>query len=219
MQFAGSHLYPAWFGLLSWAGLALSLLAALGLAPWRALLASSPRQHLLFASWLGLGLFWCMSFPLGTVLSVHPLMVGAMTIVFGWQLTILSGALVQGALVVAGMAQGGTFAADLLLTLLLPCAVVTATLHLLERFRASNLFVFLFSAAFFAPMAGIALVGTLGTCMVSATGADFGGEHGLALLLIVMFPEGFLNGTLITALAVFHPDLVRHFDDRRYFSG
>ena len=37
-----------------------------------------------------------------------------------------------------------------------------------------------------------------------------------AVVLLVTFPEGFLNGTLISAFAVFYPDMVKTYDDVRY---
>jgi len=36
---------------------------------------------------------------------------------------------------------------------------------------------------------------------------------------LLLFPEGFINGMVITALTVFYPDLVKTFDDEHYFSG
>lgn len=37
-----------------------------------------------------------------------------------------------------------------------------------------------------------------------------------ALVMLLTFPEGFLNGALISALTVFYPDIVRTYDDVRY---
>jgi uncharacterized membrane protein len=36
-------------------------------------------------------------------------------------------------------------------------------------------------------------------------------------MLLVMFPEAFINGTVITGLVVFAPDWVETFDSDRYF--
>jgi uncharacterized membrane protein len=37
-----------------------------------------------------------------------------------------------------------------------------------------------------------------------------------ALISLVLFPEGFINGMLITTLTVFYPQLVKTFDDNHY---
>jgi uncharacterized membrane protein len=36
------------------------------------------------------------------------------------------------------------------------------------------------------------------------------------LILMLMFPEGFLNGTIVTALTVYRPELVKTFDEEFY---
>ena len=36
------------------------------------------------------------------------------------------------------------------------------------------------------------------------------------LVLLLTFPEGFLNGAVISALTVFYPDIVKTYDDVRY---
>jgi len=38
-------------------------------------------------------------------------------------------------------------------------------------------------------------------------------------LLLVMFPEAFINGTVIAALIVFHPDWVETFNTDRYLQA
>ena len=50
------------------------------------------------------------------------------------------------------------------------------------------------------------------------------GQHGWVgqalanwpLILLMMFPEGFINGMIVTTLTVFYPDLVKTFDDGFY---
>ena len=36
------------------------------------------------------------------------------------------------------------------------------------------------------------------------------------LIFLLMFPEGFINGMIVTTLTVFYPDLVKTFDERHY---
>ena len=35
-------------------------------------------------------------------------------------------------------------------------------------------------------------------------------------ITLLLFPEGFINGMLLTAVCVFYPDAVKTFDDRSY---
>ncbi len=34
--------------------------------------------------------------------------------------------------------------------------------------------------------------------------------------MLILFPEGFINGAVVSALAVFAPELLRSYDDERY---
>jgi uncharacterized membrane protein len=36
------------------------------------------------------------------------------------------------------------------------------------------------------------------------------------LVSLVLFPEGFINGMIITTLTVFYPQVVKTFDDKHY---
>jgi uncharacterized membrane protein len=38
------------------------------------------------------------------------------------------------------------------------------------------------------------------------------------MIFLLLFPEGFINGMLVTTLTVFYPDLVKTFDDRHYLA-
>ena len=38
------------------------------------------------------------------------------------------------------------------------------------------------------------------------------------LIFLMLFPEGFINGMLVTALTVFYPDVVKTFDDDYYLN-
>lgn len=218
MQFASSQLFAAWFTLLATALLVLALPLAAARAPWRALLASPTRQHLLFGTALGLALLWSMSFQLAEGLSLHPLLIATATVVFGWELAILLGCLVQLGFALGEPGGLATYPANAVLTVLLPAALTAAVLCLLDGLRARNLFVFLFVGVFFSSMLGVAaMAAALWLVAAEPLRQQIPGP-GIALLFIIMFPEAFMNGALVSCLAAFRPDLLRRFDEDRYLS-
>ena len=143
----------------------------------------------------------------------------AVTLLLDWPLAILAGSLAQAALVVLGVDDAAAFGANGLLRILAPVLVTVVISQALERRRPTNLFLYIFISGFFA--AGIAAVFTLlvGMGLLAWSNNLAPPESALELFgyaLLVMFPEGFINGTAIAALVVFHPDWVETFDTDRY---
>tara|TARA_R110001599_G_scaffold216670_2_gene414926 strand:- start:333 stop:650 length:318 start_codon:yes stop_codon:yes gene_type:complete len=89
----------------------------------------------------------------------------------------------------------------------------------LESFQPRNLFLYIFISGFFA--AGLAAAATVlvGIGLLQWSGSIQAPNSILELfgyLLLVMFPEGFINGTAVAALIVFYPDWVDTFNSDRY---
>ena len=186
--------------------------AALLSAPWRALLASNQRQHVFLACALALPLLWMMRFEVPGGAHLHLLGMTTLTLMFGWQLALVLGAAAGAVLVIVDAWSLGSLAPNLVLCALLPVAVTLVMLGAANRLSRTNLFVYLLGVAFAGGSAALLAPMLLGGWL---QGPGF--DHAVTLLLV--FPEGFLNGTLVTALAVFHPRILRTFDDERYLDG
>ncbi len=191
-------------------------------APWRQLASQTERQHSLFMAIIGLSLFWLLEVNVIGAVSLHPLVIMSLVMIFGLELGLLAGTL---ALLLSGLLQGRE-----LLALMLPWAfnVVLASfaaqwvLRLVARLPSRNLFVYMLGAGF---------LGAMFTVQVAAFGqwlyiALFGPPPLLViasdyyyLSLLMMFPEGFINGAIMTMMTVFKPHLVKSFDDHRYLDG
>ncbi|MEJ2535117.1 MAG: energy-coupling factor ABC transporter permease [Gammaproteobacteria bacterium] len=185
------------------------LLAALLRAPWSALVARQERHHMLFATLFALPLLWAMSFPLPNGWNLHLLGMTAVTLVFGWELAVVIGVLSGGALVLFGQWALAALPVSLVLVVIVPVGVTAAVLFLADRLRRTNLFVYMLGVGF-----GGGMLTLLATLLVGFRIAGPGLDHAVALLLV--FPEGFLNGTIVTALTVFYPQIVRTYDDVKY---
>lgn len=185
------------------------LAASVVSAPWRALVASNERQNVFMASLVLLFLLWLMRFEVVAGAQLHLLGMTSLVLIFGWQLAVVLGAMAGLAMVLSGLWSVDTVALNFLLASGVPAMVTQSLLLLVNSFQRSNLFVYLLGIGF----AG----GSLSLFASLQVGAWFAGpsfDHAVTLLLI--FPEGFLNGTIITALAVFHPRILRTYDESRY---
>lgn len=197
----------------------LALLWALARVSWVELLADSRRQHLFYGSVFVLAVLWLVRREFDSGLTFHFIGLTAVTLLLDWQLAILAGALAQLALVALGVDDAAAMGANGLLRILLPVLVTVLILRGLERFRPTNLFLYIFISGFFAAalsaaavvLVGMGLLSWGGQLSVPDTALEFFGY-----LLLVMFPEAFINGTAVTGLVVFYPQWVETFDSDRY---
>ncbi len=196
-----------------------ALLYALTRLPWVELVADQRRQHLFFGSVFLLAVLWLLRRDFDSGLSFHFLGLTAVTLLLDWPLAVVAGTLAQVALVLLGVDDAAAFGANGLLRILAPVLITVAISQALERLRPTNLFMYIFISGFFA--AGFAAVGTMliGMGLLAWSGhlvAPDSIVEWFGYMLLVMFPEGFINGTAIAALVVFHPDWVETFDTDRY---
>jgi uncharacterized membrane protein len=205
-----------------WASALLSILAlllALRSAPWGVLAHERRLQHLLFGATVALMLMWTMRAGISPGLGIHFLGMTTLTLMFGWDLAILSGTLALLGMTVIGRESWDTLSVNVLCSVVVPALASLAVLRLVEAKLPRNFFVYLFLCAFFGAGVATAVAG-----MVMALLLWFDGVYPWAkiyleyvrFLPLIMFPEGLLNGIIMTAMMVFHPDWIRTFDARLY---
>lgn len=204
------------FSLLLYGG---ALLWALARVSWVELVADSRRQHLFFGSIFGLFVLWLLRKEFDNGLTFHFLGLTVVTLVLDWPLALVAGALAQFALVLLGFDEVGALGVNGLLRILIPVLVTVLMSRMLERFKPTNLFLYIFISGFFA--AALAAVCTMLTGMgLLAWSGHLAPPSSVVELIgyviMVMFPEGFINGMGVAALVVFHPEWVETFDTDRY---
>ena len=201
---------------------AAATLWALARVSWVELVADSRRQHLFYGCAFALFALWLVRRGFDSGLTVHFLGLTAVTLILDWPLALVAGAIAQLALVLLGLDDLAALGANGLLRVLVPVAITLALSRALEARQPRNLFLYIFISAFFA--AGLSAVGTV---MAGMGLLHWSGQlvppgslvELLGYLLLVMFPEGFVNGTAIAALIVFHPDWVEAFNTDRYLQA
>lgn len=196
-----------------------TLLWALARISWVELVADSRRQHLFYGSVFALFVLWLLRKEFDNGLTFHFLGLTVVTLMLDWPLALVAGTLAQLGMVALGLDNVAALGVNGLLRILIPVLVTVAASRFLERFKPTNLFLYIFISGFFA--ASFAAVGTMLTGMgLLAWSGQLTPPGSLVELvgymIMVMFPEGFINGMGVAALVVFHPEWVETFDTDRY---
>lgn len=204
-------------------GLACAVLAGVlmlvALPGLRAMRGHPERLHLLFGSAVALAVLWSIRARVDPGLALHVLGTPAVVLLLGWRLGTLAAALAALGLLATGVTGPAGAPAGWLLSAALPGAVI-ATVARLARFHLPrNPFVFIFVCAFFG--SGLAVVATWlgGAALLAASGQPSPSGPGsslLAFLPLVLFPEAFINGAVMSMLIVYRPGWVRLYDERFY---
>lgn len=216
MQFDAEVLSPSLVSI-CWVLAGVLLLAALsGLgAVWKA----PQRLHLVAGTALALALLWSVRAAVDPGLGLHVLGVTAAVLLLGWRLAMLAAALASLSLVAMGDTPWMTAPAGWLLSAAVPGAVAAAIAWLARFHLPRNPFVFIFGCAFFASGLALTLTWLLTAALLwwsgqpSPSGVD---SSLLAFLPLVVFPEGFINGAVVSMFIVYRPDWVRLYDERFY---
>lgn len=199
--------------------LALMLPLAAIKAPWRELIRVPLRQHAWLGSIVALSLFWVLQVNVRDVLVFHPLLITTVTLVFGWGLACWAG--VAAVLINAFLLNrtGLNIPVEMLLNVVVPATASALFISALERLSVRNIFIFMLGGGFvggvFALLASVASSALL--FWLSGSTAEYAMlKEYLTVYLLMLFPEGFINGALITVLTIFYPDMVRRYDDHAY---
>ena len=204
---------------LSQAGYFLFLAAALWSVPWQTLLNNRQLQHLFLGTTVALMVLWQMRAGISPGLGIHFLGVTVLTLMFGWDLAILSASLALLGTTLLGLESWHGFAVNGLCTIVIPVLVSYGILRLVEAKFPPNFFAYLFLCAFLgagvATLSGGLSMGFLLWISDVYSGAKIFDEY-IQYLPLIMFPEGLLNGIIMTGMMVFYPDWIRTFDAKKY---
>jgi uncharacterized membrane protein len=183
-------------------------------------LRAEPRlQHLIYGSIVLLALTWSFRAGLSQGLSIHFLGMTALTLMFGWDLALLIGAIVTVLLTLFGVETWQMFSLNLITQVIIPASLCLFTLRQVEKRMPTNFFIYLFLVAFLGGGVTVASAGLSLALVLGFAGAlqwnTIYVEY-ITYLPLIMLPEGLINGIIMTSMMVFHPDWIRTFDARRY---
>lgn len=195
------------------------LVRALRSIDWQLFRKDEALQHTFFGAAVALGFLWHLRAGISPGLSIHIFGITLVTLMLGWALAVLAGLLALVITVITGREPLLMFAANGLVTVMVP-ALVSHGIMLWERRRGfRNFFAYIFVCGFFGSGVSVAVAGTAMCLMLWTSGVYTFGElvhEYVRYLPLFMIPEGFANGALVTGLMVFHPDRLTTLDQRRY---
>jgi uncharacterized membrane protein len=208
----------------SWAAYCLYLpllLWAILRAPWWRL-RTAEGQHLFFGACALVLVLWSVRAGIVPGQSYHLLGASLLTLIFGWELALIILSLALLGITSHGDAGWFVFPVNALLMGALPVWLSYRIFLVVDK-RLPNFFAYVLGCGFFG--AGFALGVTLmGSVLLLAWASPTNSfqrmaHDSLALLPLLMIPEGFLNGSLTAILVGFKPHWVRTFRDERYIHG
>ena len=198
------------------------VLWALWRTPWLELFADTRRQHVFFGTVFALFLLWLVRRDFDSGVSYHFVGLTAATLLLNWPLAIVGALMAQVGLVVLGSQDLAAVGINGLLLVVLPVAVTALCAWKVERAQSHNPFVYIFFSGFFAAalaallclLAGLGVLWLDGLFVMPQWLEDF-----IGYLWLIIFPEAFINGMLVTALVVFCPEWLETFNRTRYLAA
>ncbi len=196
-----------------------ALLLALRVAPWKELSAKAVRQHLWLGSIVVMTLIWLgLSIRVNNDIVFHLMFIATLCFFFGAHLTMVSSSI---ALLAAQTIAGApllSWGVNVVLSILIPLLTTVTILRLIERLHYQNLFVYMLGGGFFGSILGVITTGGIGYGLLLLCEPDIAervAPH-MASFFVMIFPEGFCNGAIISTTTVLSPHLLRTYDDDFY---
>lgn len=186
---------------------------------WQRLQDESAVQHAFFGAAVVLAALWQIRAGISPGLTVHIFGMTAITLMLGWGLAMFAGLLALVMVVLTGREPWQMYTVNGLITVMIP-ALVSHGIMLWERRRNfRNFFAYIFVCGFFGSAIAVTVAGCSMVLMLWLGGAyswDHLVHEYLRYLPLILIPEGFVNGAVVTGLMVFHPERLLTLDPRRY---
>lgn len=198
------------------------LLLSLWRAPWHKVLNDWTAQAVFAGAVLVVLGLWSVKASIGPGLSFHFLGATLLTLMFGWQFALIALALVLSLVTFTGGAGWDAFAANWLTLAVVPVLVTWWALLAAYRWLPRNFFVYVFLNAFI-----VGAVAMLASILVLSAVLVWGDVISwqklsfqfLPLLPMMMGPEAFVNGFMMTALVIYKVEWISTFTDEQYLHG
>lgn len=209
---------PDWIVWGGWLLLVPALVAAVVRAPWYHL-RDAAAANILFGASVVLLLLWLLhaQTPAGT--RIHLLGAMQITLMFGWQFAVMVLTLVNAVILLKDPGSLQTLGVNAIASGVLSVAFSHWFHHAVQRWLPRNFFIYIFITAFFgaALSLGISALANTGLLWMSTPDANpqFLSLY-LPYFLLMMFPEAFHTGLLMSIIVVYKPTWVCSFDDRLY---
>ncbi|WLQ14080.1 energy-coupling factor ABC transporter permease [Hahella aquimaris] len=218
MEYLRSDLLPLAVELGLW-GVIIGYIALLWVRRCHALLRQdNTLQHIFWGCALALGLFWRLRIDVDFGVSLHFLLLSALTLVLDWELTLLAGFIGLSLLALLGSTPWLLIPLNFLGVVFIPVMVTKWAVDMERKSGGRLFFAYPLVNGFLG--GGLSIVGSVlfGMSICWLGGGEWSQDHSLMLayLPLIALPEGVINGMLATGMMVYFPSVLRTFDSSRY---
>ncbi len=199
----------------------LFLIPALITAPWYKF-RRTELSHVFLGACVGLLLLWHITTTPFPGLNYHYIGAALLTLMFGWQLAFVGFTLVYAGMYFNGSADWQSLPLNILVTGLVPIVFSQLLFTAVDRKLPNNFFVYVFINAFFgAALSIVVMIGVASGILLLGDVYSFKklAHDYFPFIPLMLFPEGFITGMLISIMVAMVPDWVWTFDDYRYIHG
>jgi uncharacterized membrane protein len=220
MQLAGELFHAtSWWTLAVLDGAVLA--AAAWLAPWRALVRSGLFNVFAGACVLA-WLLWSLRTPAELDFVWHLSGMVSLTLIFGWSLAMIAGAVALLGVTGAGLSDWAGWVPTYAASVLVPASFAQAMLVLARAWLPKHYVIYVFGNAFVtAGLSGVLI--SLASAALLLIGTDVPVSKlentYLQYLPLMFFPEAMFNGLVMIILVGYRPHWVRSFSDKEYLEG
>lgn len=216
-----SGLLPIWFVYSLFLPSALILSWALYRVNWQALRDQSVLQHVFYSACVALAVLWSIRAGLSSGLGIHFMGLTAATLVMGWPLALIAGALGLLGVSIIGLEAYSAFAVNFVVSVALPVCTSYWVLRFVQYKLPANPFVYIFLCGFFNGAIAILCVACVTSFMLGLLDVyswDAVYEEYFQYLPLMLFPEAFINGMVVAGVMGTFPHLLSSFNVEKYFS-
>ena len=190
-------------------------------APWYHL-RERDSLNIFLAMIVGEMVVWTMRAGFAPGLDIHLVGATLLTLMFGWEFATLAITLV---LIVHNFYSDTSWLAlpvNALLIGAIPSIVSQGIFRLSDRLLPNNFFIYIFVCAFFG-----AAIAVLSIVLITSSVHWLSNTYSWSYLWqnytryvpLMMLPEAFVTGMLMSLFVIYRPQWVSSFDDRRYLDG
>lgn len=194
------------------------MLLAVVTAPWEKF-KHSDNRHVFFGAVVILVVIWSLRAGISPGQNFHLLGVTVLCLMFDWQFALIAVSMIVSGTTLNGAGSWETLGVNILLMGALPILLTRVILYLAQSYLPRNFYIYIFANAFFTAALASLLTGFAAYLLLSAAGAysaEVLQQEYLPFLLLMAFPEAFLNGLVMSVLVVYRPEWVSTFHDRWY---
>lgn len=178
--------------------------------------------HALLGMTVAILFIWNMKAGFAEGLSLHLIGATLLTLMFGWAFAVISLSMVLVGITLMGDAGWHAFPLNAAIIIVLPVMISQGIYHLVDNKLPNHFFIYIFVNAFFGSAIALGAVGLVSTwilAMADAYSMDYLMYNYLVYYLLLLFPEAFITGMLMTIFVLFTPQWVSTFDDNRYLKN